>query len=985
MKKLNQYIIFLITLLTLSGCGVHFGEYTLNDFDEKVITADIVITDTVKYNFFKHYNIYNDFIEEKWGLDNNNCKQFEETRCESKSGETSLSLTWDQSKCAWIGWGTAWNFNNKMDFSKIIENSALQLYVKNQKGESKFPTIKVAFEDVNEKNSYVEIGYRYFEADKIDTNWRKVLIPLKQFELKKKGVNTKEIRQLIMSFDGKGSIFMDQIEIVEFSGKSKNPFNKSKNEIYPILKAKKLELPMALYENDFAVPHWGFDKTKNKNISFSSVEKHSGSQSISWTWNYANAPDWVGWGFSINENEVLDISELWQETALEFYIKHKNPTNKSNSEIKVGFEDIYAKSSYVGLDDRYIKDTIFSSEWQRVVIPLKDYLFDSKGILTQNIKQIIFFSNWYEKTSHEVFIDDIKLIKYQGKSSNPFNKERYDVFIADENIISEEDSSTEGCFIGGFISNSPSGTGKEFSLLTGRKPACVMWYSDWGHEIDFDVIQKIIDDGYTPHMIWEAMLSMQTRDGVTLDDILEGKFDKYIKQTARNIKQLSGKMQIRIFHEFNGGGWYPWGPKINGREEGAEKLKMAWIRIHDIFSEVGANKNVEWVYCFYKMDRCDSDVQDAEWNQPIASYPGDEYVDWVGVDFYNYFPKYDEVWKDFKEQFAEQYLYMSENFPNKPIQISEFATNQEGGDKGQWFIDMNDDIKKLFPRLKLYNYFEINKEADWRIASSPESQKAFQEIMRDTFNRSSSAGLNNVINTYKTDVSLINDTDIPTIKDYLKMLESKKSKAVKKYLDKKQSAYFSTINNPIIDGKISDNEWGNPTGEVSNGSIFYVAFDDDNYYIAGKIIDKTPLQNSKDNGEVWNGDAIEVAIGFNHKAEEYRANFGDDDIHIAIKASEQAYVWSWKKNEQLSNAEVKMQKTKTGYNFEVKIPYKSVSKLKLTKGNWHDFEIAIDSGDKTERKEQFRWNSKEDGFYRHPYMWGKLITKEKNNEKRRSQ
>jgi hypothetical protein len=70
-----------------------------------------------------------------------------------------------------------------------------------------------------------------------------------------------------------------------------------------------------------------------------------------------------------------------------------------------------------------------------------------------------------------------------------------------------------------------------------------------------------------------------------------------------------------------------------------------------------------------------------------------------------------------------------------------------------------------------------------------------------------------------------------------------------------------------------------------------------------------------------------------------------------------------------------MQKTKTGYSFETKIPYKSVSKLKLTNGNWYDFEIAIDSGDKIERKKQYRWNSQEDGFYRHPYMWGKLITK----------
>ena len=376
------------------------------------------------------------------------------------------------------------------------------------------------------------------------------------------------------------------------------------------------------------------------------------------------------------------------------------------------------------------------------------------------------------------------------------------------------------------------------------------------------------------------------------------------------------------------------------------------------------------------MDRCDSDVQKAEWNQPIAAYPGDKYVDWVGVDFYNYFPKYDEVWKDFKEQFAEQYLYMAENFPNKPIQISEFATNQDGGDKAQWFINMNSDIKNMFPRLKQYNYFEINKEADWRIASSPESQKAFQTIMKDTFNRSSSKGLNNVSQNFSNEVKKINNSDLPKIKSYLKQLEEVKISAVKKYLDVKKSAYFSNTNNIVIDGKIDDKEWGQATGKISNGSDFYVSFDNENYYIAGNIIDETPLQNSKNNSEVWNGDAIEVAIGFNSSAPEYRATFGDDDVHIAIKACEKPYVWSWKQNKRIDKAEVKMQKTNTGYSFEAKIPFKAVSKLKLEKGLWYDFEIALDEGDKSERKKQYRWNSTEDGFYRHPYLWGKLITNE---------
>ena len=65
--------------------------------------------------------------------------------------------------------------------------------------------------------------------------------------------------------------------------------------------------------------------------------------------------------------------------------------------------------------------------------------------------------------------------------------------------------------------------------------------------------------------------------------------------------------------------------------------------------------------------------------------------------------------------------------------IGEFASAEQGGDKGAWIADALSKIKTNYPRIKLFCWFNINKERDWRINSSASAEAAFRNGLRDAY------------------------------------------------------------------------------------------------------------------------------------------------------------------------------------------------------------------------------------------------------------
>jgi beta-mannanase len=138
---------------------------------------------------------------------------------------------------------------------------------------------------------------------------------------------------------------------------------------------------------------------------------------------------------------------------------------------------------------------------------------------------------------------------------------------------------------------------------------------------------------------------------------------------------------------------------------------------------------VLWVWC----PNSDS-VPNVDWNQPSAYYPGDEYVDWVAVDGYNWgtSPSWGQ-WRSFKDILSP--VYASYAAMGKPFMVAETGSTESGGDKGAWFNALQSDIK-TFPAVKALVYFDTydaNLKIDFKIDSSPKSLMAFKALSKDEY------------------------------------------------------------------------------------------------------------------------------------------------------------------------------------------------------------------------------------------------------------
>jgi hypothetical protein len=69
----------------------------------------------------------------------------------------------------------------------------------------------------------------------------------------------------------------------------------------------------------------------------------------------------------------------------------------------------------------------------------------------------------------------------------------------------------------------------------------------------------------------------------------------------------------------------------------------------------------------------------------------------------------------------------------KPILIGETASAEAGGDKGKWIDDIIPTLRTSFPLIKGIVWFDIDKEADWRISSSPVSEASFIRMANNPY------------------------------------------------------------------------------------------------------------------------------------------------------------------------------------------------------------------------------------------------------------
>jgi mannan endo-1,4-beta-mannosidase len=253
-----------------------------------------------------------------------------------------------------------------------------------------------------------------------------------------------------------------------------------------------------------------------------------------------------------------------------------------------------------------------------------------------------------------------------------------------------------------------------YANLVGGMPAVAMWYTPITQP--FNAAQM---DVYADHDVM-PMISMGT-DNLTPSDaaIASGAADTYLHAFAHAAAAWNKPFFLRIDWEMNGF-WYPFSPGQNGNTN-ASYIAM-WQHIVTVIRQDGA-KNVLFVYSPNTLcGGC------ADFDQ---MYPGNDYVDWVGLDGYNWGTTQQySTWHSFTQEFATSYDKLIALAPGKPMMIGEVASAEQGGNKAAWITSMyTQEIPARFPLLRLITWFNFNKETQWPVTSSPAALTAFRQVV----------------------------------------------------------------------------------------------------------------------------------------------------------------------------------------------------------------------------------------------------------------
>jgi hypothetical protein len=279
--------------------------------------------------------------------------------------------------------------------------------------------------------------------------------------------------------------------------------------------------------------------------------------------------------------------------------------------------------------------------------------------------------------------------------------------------------------LGSYVRGAP-GSGQtmdEYANLVGQRPGIVMWYRGFDQPLMYSSeIANLSARGSTPMVSLEPVNESGT--DIPLSQIAAGNYDSYIHKAAAVAKAWGGRILIRFAYEMNLSprAGIPWGggpSAVPGNT--ASDYVAAWRHVVSIYRADGAT-NAEFVWA--------PNVDDG--GIPFNQYfPGDEWVNEVGLDGYNWGSEFESTghkWLSLGETFASSYATLTQ-LSSKPVIFTETASAEVGGDKASWIRrGFLNEIPQLFPRVTGVIWFDVLKEADWRVDSSQASLEAFREV-----------------------------------------------------------------------------------------------------------------------------------------------------------------------------------------------------------------------------------------------------------------
>ncbi|MES2459521.1 MAG: glycosyl hydrolase [Armatimonadota bacterium] len=257
-----------------------------------------------------------------------------------------------------------------------------------------------------------------------------------------------------------------------------------------------------------------------------------------------------------------------------------------------------------------------------------------------------------------------------------------------------------GCYLGAFIDrderlgqkfldeNGQSHYDPErFAEITGKKHASVFCYVAYGRPFPSRWVERLRRQGVSPQIAWEPNQGLQA-----VQD------DYYLREFAAAAAEADCPIFLRFASEMNGG-WTRYGGD-------PLQYKIKWGIVHKVMAKYAPNVAMVW---------CVNSIPETTMSR---FYPGDDFVDWVGVNCYSV-PYHDNnparssLW----ENPSDLVKFVYDNYARrKPIMICEYGVSQRGAadgkDRSRWaarkIAEMYAALPRLYPRIKMVSIFDMN-------------------------------------------------------------------------------------------------------------------------------------------------------------------------------------------------------------------------------------------------------------------------------------
>lgn len=269
-----------------------------------------------------------------------------------------------------------------------------------------------------------------------------------------------------------------------------------------------------------------------------------------------------------------------------------------------------------------------------------------------------------------------------------------------------------------------------FEKKTGVPFDIILMYYHLGNPLALESLKSVYDSGkiveFTVQISYKNNESLF--DYTPMFDLIEGKKDEEIRNLAKQIKSLQHPVLFRLNNEMNSD-WTSYSGIVTLSDP--ELYKAAWIRIYAIFEEEQVD-NAIWIW-----NPNDNNYPPSKWNDFLCYYPGDDYVQMIGITGYNTGNYYEnetgEVWREFDKIYSEINEKYMPYFAEFPWIITEFASSSYGGNKVKWIERMFKNIHS-YPNIKAavwFSYADYDENGiaarPYWIDETPETWKAFQK------------------------------------------------------------------------------------------------------------------------------------------------------------------------------------------------------------------------------------------------------------------